>query len=162
MSEHATHEDDSEQTISEGTVLRKKDTGDEYQLVDDDALGIVATEIGDRTLSDEQAPEVGDDCIRPNCDGTVKDVNGRRWCSEGCLEWLRTTPAQGDECDKYGDKCDGHLDVTVNDNGQVNHKCDTCSREGWSAEITWRESWLPFYDRNVETGSEHSERGDSR
>lgn len=134
--------------LSVGTILKRGDT--EYQIIEDNRFDIdrVATEIGDRQLTDDQVPNVGDDCIRPDCEGTVEDVNGRRWCSEGCLEWLRETPTQGDECDKYGDRCDGQLDVTVNDDGSVDYECNSCGRSGWARRIEWREAWLPFNDRS--------------
>lgn len=140
-------EQEEQTNFSAGTVLKREDT--EYQIIEDEHFdrGLVATEIGDRELGDEQTPDAGDDCILPDCDGAVEDVNGRRWCSEGCLEWLRATPAQGDDCDKYGDRCDGQLDVTVNDNGSVDHECNRCGRSGWSRRIVWREAWLPFNDR---------------
>ena len=66
---------------------------------------------------------------------------------------MRTTPAQGDDCDKYGDRCDGQLDVTVNEDGSVEHDCSDCGRSGWSRRIEWREAWLPFSDRSATSDS---------
>lgn len=134
--------------LEAGTIIRKGDT--EFQLVDDPNFGTVATEIGDRELTPEQVPDVGDDCIRPQCDGHVTDVNGKRWCSEGCLEWMRTTPQVGDPCDRYGDRCDGTLQAV----GDLEWECDTCSRRRVSARITWREAWLPEFMRNEDGGSD--------
>jgi len=144
------NEQEEQTNLSPGTILKKGDT--EYQIIEDVHFdrGLVATEIGDRELTDHQVPEVGDDYILPECDGTVEDVNDRRWCSEGCLEWMRETPAQDDNCDKYGNKCDGKLDATINDDGSVEYECSSCGKSGWSARITWREAWLPFNDRSTE------------
>lgn len=138
-----------------GTILVKGETP--YQLVDDQHFGVVATEIGNRELSEEQVPEIGDDCIIPDCDGHVKDVNGKRWCSEGCLGWMRTTPKDGDECDKYGNRCDG----TLHEVGDLEWECDSCSRFRSSAYINWREYWLPGADRTLQPESDHAG-GDSR
>ena len=140
--------------LDAGTIIKKGDT--EYQLIETQSLGTVATEIGDRYLSSEKVPDVGDDCIRPECNGTVKDVNGRRWCSEGCLEWMRTTPTQGDDCDKYGDTCDGQLEVTVKENGSVESECDTCSLTGMYSRVEWREAWLPNANRSADTDTDDS------
>ncbi|QCW05279.1 hypothetical protein [Natrinema pallidum] len=131
----------TEPTLGPGTLVKTGD--DEYQAVDDPALGTVLTEIGDREIGPEQVPGIGDDCLRPDCDGHVEDVNGRRWCSEGCLEWFRTTPQDGDPCDKYGDRCDG----TLRETGDLEWECDTCDRFRSSARVTWREAWLPNADR---------------
>ncbi|WP_226043343.1 hypothetical protein [Natrinema sp. DC36] len=131
--------DDAE--LEPGTFF-KTSTG-EFQAVDDPALGTVVTEIGDREIGTDELPDIGDDCPRPDCEGHVEAVNDRRSCSEGCLEWFRTTPAEGDPCDKYGDRCDGTLRTT----DETEWECDTCSRHGWSARVTWREAWLPGADR---------------
>ena len=132
--------------LEAGTIVRR--AGTEYQVVDDPALGTVMTEIGDRELTPEQVPDVGDDCLRPDCDGHVEDVNGKRWCSEGCLEWIRTTPQEGDPCDRYGDRCDGTLQMV----GDLEWECDTCSCRRSSSQITWREAWLPEFMRSDEDG----------
>jgi|AntRauTorcE11898_2_1112593.scaffolds.fasta_scaffold10793_4 hypothetical protein len=151
--------DNSQQTnLRAGTIIERGNT--KYQILKDERcnLGHIATEIGDRELTDDQVPDIGDNCVLPECDGMVEEVNGRRWCSEGCLEWLRETPAQGDDCDKYGDKCDGQLDVTVHDDGSVDHKCNSCGRGGWSRSIIWREAWLPFNDKPGKDGNTSEER----
>ena len=44
------------------------------------------TEISYREPTAKQVPDVSDDCVRPDCDGHVEDVNGKRWSSEGYLE----------------------------------------------------------------------------
>ncbi len=139
----------SENNNSLGNIIRNETTGDEYQLIETDTLGLISTEIGNRELSDSQVPEVGDDCIRPTCNGVLEDVNGRRWCSEGCLEWFRTTPAQGDLCDKYGDKCDGQLDVNISENETVEYECDTCVKKGFASGVRWREARLPSHHQKA-------------
>lgn len=132
--------------LTVGSIIEHKDSETKYELLDDDDLGVIATEIGDRELTEKHVPEVGDECIVPDCNGEIKSVNDRRMCSNGCLEWYRTTVTDGDDCDKYGDRCDGALNVTVTNDGSVEYECDTCSRNGWSANITWREAWLPQHD----------------
>lgn len=133
---------DAGEILGAGTVITNGEA--EYKLIEHDELGVVATELGDRELSGENVPEVGDDCIRPQCDGEVVGDGKRRHCNEYCLEWLRTTPKDGDDCKPYSDRCDGTRQVTVNDDGTVEYECDTCSEKGWCARIRWREATMKY------------------
>lgn len=137
-----------ESELEAGDFYRSGD--DEFQVIETDC-GLISTRIGDRELGANKFPDAGDGCIRPTCDGTVKEVHDRLMCSEGCLEWLRTVPAQGDACDKYGDKCDGTLQVTENEGGSVEYECDTCSKRGFSSSVRWREAYLPSFDEGGES-----------
>jgi hypothetical protein len=134
----------SEQKEPIGTVLLVDEELKIVTEINDDGVPIVQ-DLGDRRMSPDEVPEVGDDCPNPVCDGIVEDWDrlGKRFCSEGCLEWLTCFKVDGQDCDKYAvHDCNGtivHEDVQ---DVHYRYHCTECNRRGAGVK-RWREAWWP-------------------
>lgn len=129
--------------LAVGNIFRR---GDDLYIIErgpSPAGDVVVGEVGDREIKPEQMFDVGDDCPLPNCDGEVvedENTSRKRYCSEGCLEWIRNVPADGDECPNYS--CDDGVAIVSIERGRYNRKCTVCSVHA-GGFVRWREAWWP-------------------
>ena len=133
--------DSADGELDDGTILRR---GDDLYVVHETDEGPHLHELGNRRfLSPSRIPEVGDECLVPTCDADVVegDTERRRYCSEGCLEWIRNYPAHGSDCPSYN--CEDGTVIIVDDEGtQFERECTDCEIHGVGV-IAWREAWWP-------------------
>lgn len=131
--------------LEPGTVLRRGESLFIIERGPSNSGDVVVGELGDRRLKPEQVPEIGDDCPNPACDGVVEDWGhlGKRFCSEGCMEWLTCFKDEGQDCDKYAPHdCDGTIVHEDCPSGHYRYSCTDCDRRGGGSK-RWREAWWP-------------------
>lgn len=104
---------------------------------------MVVGELGNREVKVERMFDLGDSCPLPTCDGEIVEGQSarNRHCSNGCLEWVRNVPADGDPCPQY-DCEDGEAIIEIDRNGKYTKKCTGCSVHGFGT-TRWREAWWP-------------------
>ncbi len=175
MTQNDTESGDTDQ-LAVGNILRR---GDNLYIIErgpSPAGDVVVGEVGDREIKPDQMFDVGDDCPLPICDGEVvedKNTSRKRYCSEGCLEWIRNVPADGDECPDYS--CDDGVAIVSIERGSYDRECTECTVRAFGS-VRWREAWWPYAkqevldhlssdsdegnDRPQDTGTERAEKGD--
>jgi len=130
--------------LESGSILRR---GEELFIVErgpTPAGDIVVQELGGRLIKEKRMFDIGNPCPIPTCDGEVVKSSlddGRRRCSEGCLEWLPGRPMEDHDCPT----CEKGKVVNHSDSDKrYTLRCtnDDC---GWlrGGVQEWREAWWP-------------------
>lgn len=143
-----------------GNVLLAEDRLMVVTKVTDDGQ-VIVKEMGDRRMSPSAVPTPGDDCPNPTCEGVVQDGDlGKRFCSQGCLEWLTCFKDDGQDCDKWAaHDCDGNIVHEDAPEGNYRYSCTECDCRGAGVK-QWREAWWPRAEENaVEAFKDEFENG---
>ena len=134
--------------LSAGSVLRRGDNLFIVEVSPDPSGDVVVGELGNRKVKAGRMFDLGDDCPLPTCDGEIVEgeTAQRRHCSEGCLEWIRNCPADGDDCPSHS--CDDGEAIVSIQNGKYERKCTECGTFGFGT-VHWREAWWPGAKRET-------------
>lgn len=129
-----------------GSVLRRGEALFIVERGPTEAGDVVIKELGNRrNIKPDRVPDFGDDCPNPVCEGVVEDWGylGKRFCSEGCLEWLTCFMDDGQDCDKHSSRdCDGTIVHEDAPTDKYQYTCTDCDRRGTGVK-RWREAWWP-------------------